>query len=127
MENQKEAKGVSPQFDFFSKNQKGQSMSVNTIIMIILGLAILVLLILGFALGWGKIFPFLKSTNNVDQVAQLCQNACLTELDYDFCSLPRELKIDKNSMIANCSYFAAQDEIFGAKISIEDCPTISCA
>lgn len=127
MENKKEAKGVLSQFDFFSKNQKGQSMSVNTIIMIILGLAILVLLILGFALGWGKIFPFLNSTNNVDQVKQLCQTACATQLSYDFCSLPRELKINKNSMIANCSYFAAQDEVFGTKLSIEDCSTISCA
>ena len=109
------------------ENKRGQSMSINTIIMIILGLAILVLLILGFALGWGKIFPFLKSSSNIDQVTQLCQTACATQMQYDFCSVPRELKIDKNSMVANCSYFASQDEIFNTKISIEDCPTISCA
>ena len=53
--------------DIFSKNTKGQEMSVTTIILIVLGLAVLIILIIGFRIGWNKILPFLP-TNNVKTV-----------------------------------------------------------
>ena len=71
-------------------DKRGQGLSTNTIILLILGLVILVVLILGFTLGWNKIFPFL-SGNNVQTVVNNCEAACSTQAKFDFCSAPRML------------------------------------
>ena len=37
-------------------NKKGQDLSIGTLILIVLGIVVLVLLILGFTLGWGNLW-----------------------------------------------------------------------
>ena len=39
---------------FFKKNRKGQGLSTNAIILIVLGIVVLVVLIAGIMLGWGQ-------------------------------------------------------------------------
>ena len=91
------------------REKRGQGLSVNAIILIVLGVIILVILILGFFLGWSTIFPFL-STNNVQTVVSNCDNACSTSAKYDFCTVEREIKDEKkNEVTGNCNLFANLD------------------
>lgn len=73
--------------------KRGQGLSVNAIILIVLGVVVLVVLILGFTMGWNRIAPWL-STNNVDTIVQQCSVACSTGSVYDYCSVERELKVN---------------------------------
>ena len=104
-------------------NKKGQGMSTNTIILLILGIMVLVVLILGFTMGWDRISPWI-STTNVDNIVTTCSAACTTAQVYDFCSVPRELKdAEGNKITTTCAVFATVDDF--AKYSIDSC-NINC-
>jgi len=116
------------------KNKRGQELSTNTIILLVLGLIILVVLALGFFVGWNKIFPFLFSNNNVENVKTACTAACTTSNQYDFCTLTRTLKATdlpagtdgkpQKSVTKSCNFFATTAAY--VNYGIEDCPTITC-
>lgn len=99
--------------NFFPKNNRGQDLSTSTIILIILGIAVLVILIFGFMMGWNKVLPFL-SPPNVDTIVSQCQAACTTSNVYDYCSSPKTLSASdlpkvagkaQTSVTANCTFF----------------------
>ena len=58
-------------------------MSTTTIILLILGVIVLVVLILGFTIGWNKIVPWISS-NNVNTIVTSCDAACATGDKYGF-------------------------------------------
>ncbi len=123
--NKKEAKRILHS-NFFPKNRRGQGLSTSAIVLIILGIAVLVLLILGFTMGWDKIFPWLGG-NNVDSVVQQCSVACASGSDYGFCSQERTLKaedIDGGKMTTTCGELANNPTY--SKYGIEECSTIDC-
>ena len=128
MQNKKEEKRSSSHSSFFPKNQRGQGLSTNAIILIVLGVVILVILIAGFTIGWGKIAPWLSS-DNVDTIANQCQASCSTRSVYDFCTKTRELKAsdlpgEVKSKTETC-YFFANEKTTNAnytKYGIQDCP-----
>jgi len=114
---------------FFPDNNRGQELSTSTIILIILGIAVLVILVIGFTVGWGKVVPWLSSTN-VDTIANQCQAACTTSDTYGFCSLQRKLiatdlpndatgKVQKD--VSNTCNFFANDANY-LKYNIGKCP-----
>jgi len=108
--------------------KRGQGLSTNAIILIVLGVFVLAILILGFTIGWAKINPFL-STNNVNTIVTSCGVACETRSLYDFCTAPRELKADDlpgnvKSIKGNCTFFATNTDY--NKYGINDCSTITC-
>ena len=108
------------------KNRKAQGLSTNAMILIILGVVVLVVLILGFTLGWKKLVPWL-STNNVDTIVNACNAACSTNSQYDFCSFERELRDEKGKEYkGNCNTFATEIlyKIYGIKECPELCPVI---
>lgn len=106
----------------FSKSKKGQGLSINAIILIVLGVVVLALLIIGFAVGWKNVLPFL-STNNVDKIATSCNVACSTQSTFDFCSTKREVKTgEMNLKDVTCNYLAKQQPNLG----ISTCGTITC-
>ena len=112
-------------------DKRGQGLSTNAIILIILGVVVLVILVVGFTLGWDKLAPFLQ-TNNVENIKTSCGIACTTGNTYDFCSLNRTLKADglppgedgkvPKAVTGTCFEFATNElyEVYG----IEECPTI---
>lgn len=103
-------------------NKKGQGLSVNAIILIVLGIIVLVLMILGFTLGWSKVLPFI-STNNVNNIVTSCSAACSTSSQFDFCSFRRELKADEvNLKDVTCNYISKNQTRYG----IAECPSVSC-
>jgi hypothetical protein len=119
------------QCNFLPKNNKGQDLSTSTIILIILGIAVLVILIIGFTIGWQKVVPWLSS-NNVDTIVNQCQASCTTSDTYGYCSLNRTLtasdlpndaegKAQKN-VINTCNFFSNDENYL--KYNIGKCPSL---
>jgi len=111
--------------DFLLRNKKGQGLSVNAIILIILGIIVLVILILGFTIGWNKFLPFIGG-NNVQNIVTACETACTTGAKYDFCSTARSVDDGVNAKFdSNCNTLAndAKYEQYG----IKKCPAITCS
>jgi len=117
-------------------NKRGQGLSTNAIVLIILGVVILVLLIAGFTIGFSKLNPFLGS-NNVGTIVTSCSTACSTGSVYEFCSLQRTLKADdlgdlasgKNEVVGTCFDFSDVDSLKHKtgyeRYGIEKCSALS--
>lgn len=109
------------------QNKRGQGLSTNAIILIILGVIILVVLIIGFTLGWGTIAPWIKPSNNVKDIVQACSIACSTENVYDYCTFARELKAedlpgDVKSVTESCKFISTT--VGYEKYGIKTCPRL---
>lgn len=107
-------------------NKKAQGLSTSTIVLLIIGVLILVILILGFSVGWQKLFPFISTDNNVDQVSQACQLACSSRSPYDFCSKERTIKIGGDETSGSCADFAPEGDSYNPDFAIETCSEITC-
>lgn len=108
-------------------NKRGQGLSTNAIILIVLGVVILAVLILGFTVGWSKILPFV-STNNIDNIRTSCKVACSIDAEFDFCSAKRELRAgDVNLKEVTCNFLAEKQSNYGiVDGGIESCGSIQC-
>ena len=107
------------------ENKKAQGMSTTTIVLLVLGLIILVVLILGFTMGWQKFAPWLVSSNNIDNIKTACSVSCSTGGTYDFCSLQRDVDDGvKDEFPSTCDLLSTKPEHAG--YGIEKCPEITC-
>lgn len=105
-------------------NKGGQGLQISTIILVVLGVAVLVLLIFGFVVGWQKLLPWI-STNNVESIVSQCQAACGTNDAYGFCTLSRTLKADDltvngakvNEASGTCKDFSTKSDFANYKIA----------
>jgi hypothetical protein len=105
-------------------NKRGQGMSISTVILLILGLVILVVLILGFTMGWSKILPFV-SKNNLDGVNNACSIACSTNGVYDYCGVKRDVKDGTNPKFsATCQELSTQQVYINRNYGIAACPAL---
>lgn len=105
------------------QNKKGQGLSTNAIVLIVLGVLVMVMLIVGFTVGWEKIAPWIKPEQNVDQVKQACQLSCNSGARYDFCFVGKELFTKDDSFEDVSCYFLSKKL---SKYGIEKCASISC-
>ena len=95
-------------------NKRGQGLSVNAIILIVLGVVVLAVLIAGFALGWKNIAPWLGGGNNVDTLVTTCGVACSTNSQFGFCIDKRDLKAGDDSIKdVTCNYLAEEQKKYG--------------
>ncbi len=106
------------------QNKKGQGLSTNAIILIILGVIILVILIAGFTIGWGQLKDTFFPSNNIKTIVQQCEAACTTNSKYDYCTKMRILKVDRVEIETNCAIFSVIGEY--DKYDIKECPSINC-
>ena len=105
------------------ENKKAQGMSITTIILLILGLVVLVVLILGFSMGWANLKGFIAPSNNVDKIVQQCGIACSTDQKFAFCSEKRELKTGEETLEdVTCYSLAEKKSVYG----IDKCANIDC-
>ncbi len=105
------------------EDKRGQGLSVNAIILIILGLVVLVALIIGFTFGFQGLKDRFSTSNNVGTIVSACQTACATNVQYDFCTSPRDLKADSVQIKdVTCFYLADKKPEFG----IAKCGAITC-
>lgn len=81
-------------------------MSIGTLILIVLGIIVLVLLVLGFSIGWGnlweKINIFGGGGSSIGDVVTACNLAVDTNNKYDYCENFRRIKIDGKTEYVNC-------------------------
>ncbi len=103
-------------------DKRGQGMSISTIILLILGVVILVILVIGFSIGWNKIVPYVSS-NNVNTVANQCQSACATQSVYDFCSRYIQLSANGNNYNGTCYIFSTNATF--AQYGVQTCPQLA--
>jgi hypothetical protein len=84
-------------------DKRGQNMTLGTIILIVLGIAVLVFLIFGFSTGWSnlwsKITAFGGGSANVDTIKQACILACNTDATTRFCQEAQTVKFTDGSKI----------------------------
>lgn len=104
-------------------DKRGQELSTNAIILIVLGIVVLVILIIGFTVGWNRIAPWLSS-DNVNTVVTQCESACSTGSVYDFCGKVRKLNDGETEIETSCATFAVISEY--SKYGIAKCPEITC-
>ena len=106
------------------QNKKGQGLSTNAIILIVLGVIVLVILAIGFFAGWEKIAPWIKPSNNVQQIVDACSVACSVNSVYDYCSVPRDLNAENNVVLKDVTcYYLSEKQI---KYGIGTCSSL-CA
>jgi len=112
-------------------NKRGQQLSTTAIILIVLGILILVFLIIGFSIGWSKILPWIKPSNNVKEVADACNLACNTGAKYSYCSEKREVRVTEpiagqktTKFKATCYELANKKEYVDAKLGIVNCTNL---
>ncbi len=105
--------------------KKAQGLSINAVILIILGLAVLVVLALGFMLGWNRLIPWLGEKNNVDTIAKACETACSSENLFNYCSSPRELSNGSSTFKEVTCYTLAYGDGF-SQYGIKKCSALNC-
>ena len=106
-------------------NKRGQGLSVNAIIMIVLGVVVLAVLILGFTMGWKNIAPWLGGGDNVKTIVDACSVAGNTQSKYDFCTVKRELKTEDGTFKdVNCFALAGIKEF--SKYGVGKASSITC-
>lgn len=119
-------------------NKRGQDLSLTTIILIIIGVAVLVLLIWGFSQGWStlwsKIVPY---SGNEDTIRSSCNSACLTNDKGGFCTQTRTVKTNDgytNSVGITCDKMSTGtvevkkgDDIKQVNIGVSTCPNLCTA
>lgn len=101
-------------------NKRGQGLSTNAIVLIILAVVVLAVLVIGFTMGWSRIAPWISSEGNVDTIIQQCSVACSTNSVYDYCTRERTLDDGKKEEIGTCSAFAKSG------YGVEDCSVSLC-
>jgi hypothetical protein len=122
-------------------NKKGQGLSLTTIILIVLGLAVLVFLIFGFTRGWGSLWDTITQAGggqaNVDDVKRGCELACSTQSKDAYCTQVRTVKYGKEIEAWNgtglfnvtSSPGTCKNMTFGTNypgVGVAPCPAISC-
>src|SRR4030043_1512434 len=115
---------------FYQKRKmkkRAQGLSINAIILIILAVAVLVVLILGFVLGWGKIFPWFGPKNdNIQTVVSACESACTQQEVYSYCTSNRTLEArDKALYDVTCYTLSSDINVFDI-YGVESCPGLNC-
>lgn len=80
-------------------NKKGQDLSIGTLILIVLGIVVLVLLILGFSMGWDNLWEKINifgGTSSIGDVVTACKLAVTSQDTYTFCQKTWTIKQDRN-------------------------------
>lgn len=88
-----------------TKNKKGQDLSIGTLILIVLGVIVLVILILGFSVGWGKMWEkinIFSGGTSVNEVVTACNLAASQGNKYGYCQEFKSVKINNEVEYLNC-------------------------
>ena len=86
-------------------NKKGQDLSIGTLILIVLGIVVLVLLILGFSLGWENLWEKINifgGGSSIGEVVTRCNLDVNTQNTYDYCQDFKKVKIEGKTEYLNC-------------------------
>ena len=98
-------------------NKRGQELSIGTLVLIVLGVIVLVLLILGFSVGWENLFSKIGITTGSDLSAMVaaCKVAAAANSKVDFCDY-KKVKIDGVVNEINCG----DDNVVSQDLTLQD-------
>ena len=119
-------------------NKKAQDLSIGTLILIVLGIVVLVLLILGFSLGWSNLWEkinIFQGGSSLESVIQACNIAVASNSQYINCqdsrissSLSGQIQCTRESADAGswyCSVLNANKQITSdTKVNNVDCVVV---
>ncbi|MDO8459813.1 MAG: hypothetical protein Q7S74_01765 [Nanoarchaeota archaeon] len=86
-------------------NRKAQDLSVGTLILIVLGIIVLVLLILGFSLGWSNLWSkinIFQGGGDLESVISACTIAASSNQQFSYCQDFKKVKVDSTTQYVNC-------------------------
>lgn len=98
-------------------NKKGQDLSIGTLILIVLGIVVLVLLILGFSIGWSNLWEkinIFQGGSSISDVITSCKLAVVAGNTFDYCQNFNKIKIDGNTEYLNCQDTRVQSGLQGS-------------
>lgn len=107
--------------------KRGQNLTLGTLILIILGIAVLVFLIFGFSVGWNNMFDRITQfggSSNVDTIKQACSIACSTNSQAAFCDEERTVKFGDDRDDLERRTCNSLVNVQG--VNVDACQTISC-
>ena len=84
-------------------NKRGQELSVATLILIVLGIILLVLLVLGFSIGWDNLFRKIGifQGSDISSVVTACNVAVSSNSQASYCEF-KKVEIDGEDQYINC-------------------------
>ncbi|MBI5804363.1 hypothetical protein HY450_03905 [Candidatus Pacearchaeota archaeon] len=86
-------------------NKKAQDLSIGTLILIVLGIIVLVLLILGFSLGWSNLWEKINifgGSSSISDIVTACNLAVTANSKFSYCQDFKEIKLDGETQYLNC-------------------------
>lgn len=86
-------------------DRKGQDLSIGTLILIVLGIIVLVLLILGFSLGWSNLWSRINIFGggaSINDVVAACNLAVTSNNVYGYCEDFKKIKSGSEVEYVNC-------------------------
>lgn len=99
------------------RNRKGD-VTITTVILIVLGLAVLVMLIVGFTKGWDTIFkPLDNAPSELQTIAKACALYAQGGLTIDFCNY-RKIEINGKDELVNCNDSRVKDSLTSDGVSL---------
>ncbi|MFH1787235.1 MAG: hypothetical protein ABH811_00360 [archaeon] len=108
-------------------NKRGQGLSTNAIVLIILGVVVLTVMIIGFTMGWDRLAPWLSSGDNLAQLNTECKTACATLSTADFCSKQKTVRITEAIGSINDKDKKTCDALSKVpETGVDKCPAITC-
>ncbi|MFH1802184.1 MAG: hypothetical protein ABH864_01900 [archaeon] len=106
-------------------NKKGQDLSIGTLILIVLGTVVLVLLVLGFTMGWDKLWDRINIFGGGSTVSEFGSRCSILLSQgapgkYDFCYQFEEVTISDEKQYVNCIYGPIRSAYGGTAFDCED-------
>jgi hypothetical protein len=102
------------------KTKKAQGLPISTLLLLIMGIAVVLIVLLGFYLGWDYVFGKLGILpgSDLEAFTKGCEFAATQNLRSDFCSIKdKPVKIDGRSVYTNCD--AVKDRLQDIVINIQ--------
>lgn len=84
-------------------DKRGQELSIGTLVLIVLGIIVLVLLVLGFSIGWDNLFRKIGifQGNDIASVVTACNVAVSSQSQASYCEF-KKISVDGNTEYVNC-------------------------
>lgn len=95
-------------------NKKGQDLSIGTLILIVLGIVVLVLLILGFSLGWSNLWDKVNIFGGGASIADVvtrCNLEITSNNGFGYCQKFDKVKVSGQVEYVNCQDPRVEDQL----------------
>ncbi len=99
-------------------NKRGQELSIGTLVLIVLGVIVLVLLVLGFSMGWQNLFSKIGiyQGSDLSSMVAACKVAVASQSTVSYCEF-KSVRLSDGKKEINCEYNDVEKELGADKLS----------